>query len=132
MPNEKKRYRPRTTVRGRVVYNRKVHEFTEADCVRVFKRVIERDADENYIQWLGEFLLTLFQLAIAVVFQLYRETFPIKLAELVIKFLSGLIDAITRLGMSGYNFITSAISKAFGLQVIEESFKEAENGDVEG
>ena len=132
MPDKPKRLRPHTTVRGRIVYERPVHHFNEKDLLRVFKRVIERDADETYIAWLVDLFFLMFQAAFAALFQYYKETLPAAIGEFIIRVLSGIIQLLESLGVAGYNFITQAIAKAFGLLTIKTESKEVPNGGVEG
>lgn len=127
-----KRIRPHTTIRGRIVYERKVHEFTSKDVARVFRRVIERDSDTGYIGWVVDLLILLIKIALASIAQLYKETLPAAISEFVIKLFSELIKALEAIGIAGYNFIVRAIAKAFGLNVIEAGEKGDENGSVEG
>lgn len=126
MPKKKKRYKVIITQKGRVVYNRPPHEFTTKDLVRVFKRVIERDADENYIEWLVELLDQLIQIALETIIRLFAETWAQILPELIIKFLERIMRSLAALGVKAYQFLLTALSKAFGLQVIEKS-QEVEN-----
>jgi len=104
-----------------VVYNRSPHEFTTTDLVRVFKRVIERDADENYVEWLIELLDQLFQIALETFIRLFAETWTQILPELIIKFLERIMRTLAALGVKAYQFLLQALGKAFGLQVIEKS-----------
>lgn len=126
MPKKKKRYKVTTTQKGRVVYNRPPHEFTTRDLVRVFKRVIERDADENYLEWLVELLDQLIQIALETFVRLFAETWAQVLPELIIKFLERIMRKLAGLGIAAYQYLLAALSKAFGLQVIEKS-QEVEN-----
>ena len=121
MPRGLRRIRPHTTNKGRVVYNRPPHEFTTNDLVRVFKRVIERDADENYVEWLVELLDQLIQIALETIIRLFAETWAQILPELIIKFLERVMRSLAALGVGAYQFLLQALSKAFGLQVIEKS-----------
>lgn len=121
MPKKKKRYKVTTTVKGRVVYNRPPHEFTTRDLVRVYKRVIDRDPDEGYIEWLIELLDQLIQISLETFVRLFVESWEQLLPKLVIKFLERLMRALLALGVKAYQFLLQALSKAFGLQVIESS-----------
>jgi hypothetical protein len=121
MPKKKKRYKVTVTKMGRVVYNRPPHEFTTSDLIRVFKRVIDRDADENYLEWLVELLDQLFQIALETFIRLFAETWSLILPELIIKFLERIMRTLAALGVAAYQFLLAALSKAFGLQVIEKS-----------
>ena len=121
MPKKKGRARVQFTQKGRVVYDRPPHEFTTNDVVRVFKRVIERDADENYLEWLVELLDQLLQIALETFIRLFAETWTQLLPELVIKFLERIMRTLAALGVKAYQFLLQALSKAFGLQVIESS-----------
>lgn len=125
MPKRKRR-KVTVTLKGRVVYNRPVHEFSTKDLIRVFKRVIERDADENYLEWLIELLDQLFQIALETFIRLFAETWTQLLPELIIKFLERIMRTLAALGVKAYQFLLAALSKAFGLQVIEKS-QEVEN-----
>lgn len=104
-----------------MVYNRPVHEFTTKDLVRVFKRVIDRDPDENYIEWLIELLDQLIQVALETFIRIFAETWEQFLPELIIKFLERLMRKLLGLGVAAYQFLLGALAKAFGLQVIEKS-----------
>jgi len=121
MPKPRKRYKVITTQKGRVVYNRPPHEFTTNDLVRVFKRVIERDADENYVEWLVELLDQLIQIALETFVRLFAETWTQLLPELIIKFLERIMRSLAAFGVKAYQFLLAALCKAFGLQVIEKS-----------
>ena len=123
---KRKRLKVTVTSKGRVVYNRPVHEFSTKDLIRVFKRVIERDADENYLEWLIELLDQLFQIALETFIRLFTETWTQLLPELIIKFLERIMRTLAALGVKAYQFLLAALSKAFGLQVIEKS-QEVEN-----
>jgi len=121
MRKPRRRYKVTKTQKGRVVYDRPVHEFTTADLVRVFKRVIERDADENYLDWLVELLDQLIQIALETFIRLVGESWSTFLPELVVKFLERFMRTLGALGVKAYQFLLQALSKAFGLQVIEKS-----------
>jgi len=121
MPKTKIRYKVLTTQKGRVVYNRPPHEFSTKDLIRVFKRVIERDADENYVDWLVELLDQLIQIVLETIIRLFAETWTRILPELIIKFLERVMRSLAALSVSAYQFLLQALNKAFGLQVIEKS-----------
>lgn len=104
-----------------MVYNRPPHEFTTKDLIRVFKRVIDRDADENYLEWLVELLDQLIQIALETFIRLFAETWTQILPELIIKFLERVMRSLAALGVKAYQFLLTALSKSFGLQVIEKS-----------
>lgn len=130
MPKPRKRYKVTVTQKGRVVYNRAPHEFTTTDLIRVFKRVIERDADETYVGWLVELLDQLIQIALETIIRIFAETWTQILPELIIKFLERVMRRLAALGVAAYQFLLAALSKAFGLQVIEKS-QEVQDGGVE-
>lgn len=113
-----------------MVYDRPPHEFTTNDLIRVFRKVIERDADEKYLEWLIELLDQLLQIALETFIRLFAETWNQLLPELIIKFLERLMRQIASLGIKAYQFILQALAKAFGLQVIESS-QEVPDGGVE-
>lgn len=49
MPSQLQPSRPHQTVRGRVVYNRKLHEFSEEDLARISGKLIERTPDPGLL-----------------------------------------------------------------------------------
>ena len=121
MPKKRKRYKVTTTQKGRVVYNRPPHEFKTSDLVRVFRKVIERDADENYVEWLVELLDQLIQIALETIIRLFVESWSQVLSKFMIQFLERVMRTLAALGVKAYQYLLEALSKAFGLQVIEKS-----------
>lgn len=104
-----------------MVYNRPPHEFTTKDLIRVYKRVIDRDKDENYVEWLVELLDQMIQIGLETFIRIFAETWEQILPELIIRFLERIMRRLAALGVKAYQFLLQALMKAFGLQVIEAS-----------
>lgn len=54
MPSQLQPSRPHQTIRGRVVYDRKLHEFSEADLARISGAIIERTPDPGLLYMIIE------------------------------------------------------------------------------
>jgi len=75
--------RPITTVKGRVVYERKVHEFTDKDLLRVFRHVIEQKPGDSWVAWLVDFFFLMIRIALESVVRFNKEVPTGILASLI-------------------------------------------------
>jgi len=128
MPKKRRRHVIQTA-KGRVVYDRKMHVFSDADLVRVFRAVIDRDEVDGYLDWLVNLVALLFKILVETLFRVYKETFPSIIAEFLIRILSELIKIVEALVGGAFNLISQALLKAFGLLTIKEATDERTEGD---
>jgi len=127
-----KRYKVTRTAKGRVVYDRKVHPFSDKDLIRVFRAVIDRDEIDGYLDWLVDLVVLLFKILVETLFRLYKETFPAIVAEFLIRVLAELIKIVESLVGGAFNLISGALLKAFGLLTIKEASNEQTEGHATG